>query len=220
MEGSGGNQKLVRGIVGLLVLLSGVVVLLLALKKPIPVAEPQSQDDLAANAESFQQKVGELAQSQSQPQDQPASEIHLTSDEVAAALTQASSASAASAQDTHTTAPGASTDSPEALANATVEGATLHDPAITFEGDVVRGQFATEVSGKTFYITVAGHLGSRDGYATFEPTEFKIGDLSVPVSLVNPALQKKMQEQRDRMKLPEFISDIRVENGELVVKPK
>jgi hypothetical protein len=27
-------------------------------------------------------------------------------------------------------------------------------------------------------------------------------------------------EQRDRLKLPEFVSDVRVENGELIVKQK
>src|SRR6266480_7629558 len=67
---------------------------------------------------------------------------------------------------------------------------------------------------------LAGHLGAKDGYATFEPTEFKVGDLNIPVSLVNDALQKKLLEQRDRLKLPEFVSDVRVENGELIVKQK
>jgi len=43
--------------------------------------------------------------------------------------------------------------------------------------------------------------GQKDGYATFEPTEFKVGDMDVPVSLVNPALQRKLAEERDRLKL-------------------
>jgi uncharacterized protein YpmS len=76
------------------------------------------------------------------------------------------------------------------------------------------------VGGKKVYVTLAGHLGAKDGYATFQPTEFKVGDLSIPVSLVNDALQKKLLEQRDRLKLPEFVSDVRVENGELIVKQK
>jgi len=38
--------------------------------------------------------------------------------------------------------------------------------------------------------------------------------------LVNPALQKRLAEQRDRMKLPDSISGIGVENGQLVVKQK
>jgi hypothetical protein len=45
-------------------------------------------------------------------------------------------------------------------------------------------------------------MGEKDGYATFDPTEFKVGDMEVPVSMVNPLLQRKMAEERDRLKLP------------------
>lgn len=88
------------------------------------------------------------------------------------------------------------------------------------DGDVVRGQFLTQIAGKDVYVTLGGHLGAKDGYATFEATEAKIGDLSVPASLVNEALQKKLVEQKDQLKLPENVKDIRVENGELVLVPK
>src|SRR5208283_2086253 len=97
---------------------------------------------------------------------------------------------------------------------------TIKDQQVSFEGDVVHGQFLTEIAGKEVWVTVSGHLASRDGYATFEPTEFKVGDLSVPVSLVNPALQKKLAEQRDRLKLPDYVGDVRVQNGELVMQQK
>ena len=63
-------------------------------------------------------------------------------------------------------------------------------------------------------------MGAKDGYATFDPTEFKVGDLSVPVSLVNDQLQKRLQEQRDRLKLRDFVGDLRVEKGELVIREK
>jgi hypothetical protein len=45
-------------------------------------------------------------------------------------------------------------------------------------------------------------MGEKDGFATFDPTEFKVGDMDVPVSLVNPALQRKLAEERDRLKIP------------------
>jgi hypothetical protein len=91
---------------------------------------------------------------------------------------------------------------------------------VKLEDDIVKGQFQAEVAGQKVYVTVAGHLGAKDGYATFEPTEFRIGDMKIPVSMVNAQLQKKMSEQRDRMKLPDFISDVSVKNGELVIKRK
>jgi hypothetical protein len=66
-------------------------------------------------------------------------------------------------------------------------------------------------------VTLAGHLASQDGYVTFDPTEFKVGEFNIPISLVNSALQKKLAEQREQLKLPAGIASLRVENGELVI---
>jgi len=96
----------------------------------------------------------------------------------------------------------------------------IKDYQVSMDGDVVRGQFLTQIAGKDVYLTLAGHLSSKDGYATFDATEVKIGDLSVPVALVNDALQKKLSEQRDQLKLPDTVKDIKVENGELVLVEK
>src|SRR5439155_10987829 len=91
---------------------------------------------------------------------------------------------------------------------------------VKLDGDVARGQFLTQLAGKDIYVTLAGRLGSQDGYVTFDPTESKVGDLSIPVSLVNSALQKKLAEQRESLKLPEGVGSLRVENGELVITQK
>jgi hypothetical protein len=79
----------------------------------------------------------------------------------------------------------------------------IKDQKVTYDGDTVHGQFLTEIGGKDVWITISGHMGQKDGYATFDPTEFKVGDVEVPVSLVNPALQRKLAEERDRLKLSE-----------------
>ena len=78
----------------------------------------------------------------------------------------------------------------------------IKDQQVSVDGDLVHGRFLTEIGGKDVWITISGHIGQKDGYATFDPTEFKVGDVSVPVSLVNPALQKKLSEERDRLKVP------------------
>ena len=70
------------------------------------------------------------------------------------------------------------------------------------DGDIVHGKFLTEIDGKDLWVTISGHMGEKDGYATFDPTEFKVGDVSIPISLVNPALQRKLAEERDRLKAP------------------
>ncbi|MGA1998405.1 MAG: hypothetical protein ABSG52_00305 [Terriglobales bacterium] len=201
-------------ILSIATLLIAVGALVLALKKPQPVAPPQSPAAIAANAQSFQAKVSQLEQAQAQGQ--TGSEVRLTADEIVAAIAQADGAMQGQAPG----AAGSPADTSAAVAPGSVEAANLEEPIISFEGDIVRGQFVTEVAGKKTYVTVAGHLGSKNGYATFEPTEFKVGDLKLPVSLVNDALQKKMLEQQDRLKLPDFVSDVRVENGQLVVKQK
>jgi hypothetical protein len=203
-------------------LLLAATALILALRKPQPVAQPQAPAAVAANAQSFQTKVDQLAQAQADGQS--GSEVHLTPGEINAAIAQASGPAPAPAPAPTSAAipdsPAATPDINANIAAGSIDPSNLPEPIVSFDGDQIKGQFLTEVAGKKVYVTIAGHLGSKDGYASFDPTEFKIGDLNVPVSLVNDALQKKLLEQRDRLKLPEYVSDIHVENGELVVKQK
>jgi hypothetical protein len=193
--------------------------LVLAMRKPQPVAAPQPRHAMAANAQSFQVKADQLATPATEVQGE--NEVHLTAPEISAAIAK----SAGTLPDPGA-APSASLPTSAQVAEATAamnesDGApNVGEPVVTFEGDLMKGQFVTELGGKKVYITVRGHLGAKDGYATFEPTEFKVGDLNVPVSLVNDALQKKMLEQRDKLKLPDYVSDVKVENGELVVTKK
>jgi hypothetical protein len=207
-------------IVRIVTLLASVITLVLMLKKPAPVAQPQTPAAIAANAKSFGEKMEQFAQAAQQTRtssgsfqaasvdqptisSEPKAEVRLSSDEVGAALAQAT---------------GTAELSP--ASNVGNGAPAIKDERVSFEGDVVHGQFLAEVAGKDVWVTVSGHLGSKDGYATFDPTEFKVGDMTVPVSLVNPALQKKLTEQHDQLKLPEYVGDIRVENGELVMQQK
>jgi hypothetical protein len=210
-------------IISIATLAASLVAIVLVLKKPAPVAAPQTPAAVAANAQSFDQKIEQFEQQaaatpsvtyQAAPSQtsetissslEPKAEVHLNSDEVGAALAQAMGSGTAEL-------------SPDSKLGSGEP--TIKDQQISFEGDTVHGQFLTEVAGKDVWLTVSGHLSSKDGYATFEPTEFKLGDLNVPVSLVNPALQKKLAEQRDRMKLPDNVGDLKVENGELVMQQK
>ena len=209
-------------IISITTLAASVVAIFLVLKKPAPVAQPQAPAAIAANVQSFDQKMTQLEQAaqQSQPSggsvQSPASsgssvqtktEVHINSNEIEAVLAQ----SLGTAQNTANLSP----DS-----NLGGGAPTIKDQQVSFDGDVVHGQFLTEIAGKDVWVTVSGHIGEKDGYATFEPTEFKVGDLNVPVSLVNPALQKKLAEQRDRLKLPDFVGGVKVQNGELVMQQR
>ncbi len=213
-------------IISLATLAASLVAIVLVLKKPAPVAHPQSPAAIKANAQSFDQKMEQFELNSQQRAPQPGSpyptgtpsegmvlesqqrkaEVHMNSDEVGAVLTQAL-AGAATAELTPDSSLGSGAP-------------TIKDQQVSFEGDVVHGQFLTEIAGKDVWVTLSGHLSSQGGYATFDPTEFKVGDLNVPVSLVNTALQKKLAEQRDRLKLPDNVGELKVENGELVMQQK
>lgn len=192
-------------IISIATLVTSVVALYLVIKKPQPVAQPQTPAMAAANAQSFEQKLEQLEKPK-EP-DAPPAEVHITSNEVGAALAQSAGAiPAASGQLTPNTDLGSMPN--------------ILDQQVSFDGDQVHGQFLTTLAGKNVWVTVSGHLSSKDGYAAFEPTEFKIGDMSVPVSLVNDALQKQLASQRDRLKLPDSVGGIKIENGELVLTQK
>jgi len=209
------------------VLVLSILSVFLLFKKPQPVAVPQPAAAAVISAQSFETKLEQLEQPRKQGQSE--AEIHLNADEVNAAVAQAANAiPAAVSQAPNGYAPsgqasssGAAGQLPSTISDFAAGGTpTVKDYQLNFEGDIVRGQFLTEIAGKNVYVTLAGHLGTKDGYAIFDPTEFKVGDMNVPVALVNDALQKKLAEQRDRLKLPEFVGDMKVENGELVMKQK
>jgi hypothetical protein len=193
-------------IISIATLLSSVVAIYLVIKRPQPVAQPQTPAVAAANAQSFQQKMDELEKPKDP--DLPLAEVHITSNEVSGVLAQAAGAIPQVAAGEL-----APSSEPGAMPN-------ILDQQVSFDGDQAHGQFLVNIAGKNVWVTVSGHLGSKDGYATFEPTEFKVGDLSVPVSLVNGPLQKQLAEQRDRLKLPNNVGGLKVENGELVLTQK
>jgi hypothetical protein len=225
-------------IISVATLATSVIALVLVLKKPAPVARTLSPAAALASAQSFDQKIQQLDQPKD-PEQAPA-EVRLNSDEVSAAIAQAvGSLPISAAPSTGVAQPGRTVSNQASSSQSSPDGSGLpstvpssldaalasgqpevKDYQVNFDGDVAKGQFLTQIAGKDVWVTLAGHLGSKDGYATFDPTEFKVGDLSVPISLVNDALQKKLTEQRDRMKLPDNVGGIKVENGELVMTQK
>jgi hypothetical protein len=202
-------------IISIATLTASVAALVLVLKRPQPVAPTLPAQAVAANAQSFQNKIEQLEQARAQGQS--GAEVRLNAQEVAAAIAQASGAlSSPPAGEANGAAPAAGSDG-SLTGDLGAGEPSVKDYQVNFEGDVAKGQFLTHIAGKDVWVTLEGHLGSKDGYATFDPTKIKIGDLEVPVSLVNDQLQKRLADQRDRLKLPENVGGLRVENGEVVV---
>jgi hypothetical protein len=214
MGKNGGLLVKARRIVSYATLAISIVTMVLMLKRPAPVAPAAAPAAAAASAQSFQEKVDRLAQPKAPGEGE--SEVRISSDELSAGLAQAAGQEVSAAPANASTSPasaGHAMEFPGAVPN-------IKDYQVSVDGDIVRGQFLTQIAGKDVYLTLAGHLGSKNGYATFDATEVKIGDLSVPASLVNGALQKKLEEQRDQLKLPDNVKELRVENGELVFVEK
>jgi hypothetical protein len=217
-------------IISIATLVASLIAIVLVLKRPAPVAPSQSRQAIEEHARSFDEKMAqfneaakqsELGASDTTSEGNPQStngltadsstsgagsgkaEAHINSDEINAVLAQTLGSAALT---------------PES--NIGSDAPPIKDQKVSFDGDVVHGQFLTEIAGKDVWVTISGHIGEKDGYATFDPTEFKVGDLNVPVSLVNPALQKKMAEQRDRLKLPDNVGGLKVDNSQLVMQGK
>jgi hypothetical protein len=205
----------------------------MAIKKPVRQPKAVDRAHVKEDADQFSAKLSQLLQAQQAGFG--ISEIHLTQAEVNAVMAETldtqispqqrgqAPAVASQGQSTDPTVPPQAQSSRDVVPPAAPEHSAgqvpLKDAQVEFIGNEVVGHFVADVYGKDVYLTVSGHLGSQGGYATFEPTGFKIGDLAVPASLVNAELQKKLSdpETREKLKLPAFVSSLQVVNGELVI---
>ena len=75
-----------------------------------------------------------------------------------------------------------------------------------------------DVHGKDLTLQLAGKLGASDGYLKFAPVSGQIGSLPIPQSALESAVRQLMEsrENREKLKLPSDVSDMHIENGELV----
>jgi len=206
------KMKLDR-IISIATLLAAVVAIFLVLKKPASVPAPQAPATAPERAQSSDPRADVP-----RPTEQPApassffgantpaptnamsqapapatsakADPRINSEEVSAAVAKMLGGGSA----------GAANLSPDA--NVGSGEPNIKDQQVTMDGDIVHGKFLTTIAGKDVWVTISGHMGEKDGYATFDPTEFKVGDTEVPVSLVNPLLQRKLAEERDRLKIP------------------
>ncbi len=217
-------------IISIATLIASLVAIVLVLKRPAPVAQRQSPQAIEEHARSFDEKMAQFNDAANQPNTSRADAAPNQSPGVQTS-SQATSGLASGKPEAHINSDEMNAVLAQALGTAGVAGLTpdsnigsgaptIKDQQVSFEGDLVHGQFLTEIAGKDVWITISGHIGEKDGYATFDPTEFKVGDLDVPVSLVNPALQQKLAEQRDRLKLPENVGGVKVQDGQLVMQGK
>lgn len=190
------------------ILAAAVITIGLMLQHPKRLVSRQAPAaQVIANANSFQSKLSDLEQAHQSGQ--TGVETRITSDEVSAAF------AASNPQPAQTAAL-------RSQAGISTDQVPLKDQQVVFDGDQVKSQFTTQVAGKDVVVTLSGRVGSKDGYVDFIPTSFEIGSMPVPISIVQEQVQKKLSDPatHEQLKLPEFVSDLRVENGQLVIVEK
>jgi len=95
---------------------------------------------------------------------------------------------------------------------------SVRDVKVELVEDRVRAYVVFDFHGKDMTLQLEGRLSAANGYLRFEPVGGQIGSLPIPQSTLETALQKMMNspENREKLKLPAEIADLRIENGELL----
>ncbi len=182
-----------------------ITLILLLHKNPPPqvVSTPQA-------AESAEQKVSQAEQSVSQGQ--PAT-LRLDETELNSYLANHLDL----ASQTATPAPSGGAGAPTETDVEQVRS-SVRDVKVQMEGDQVHAYLLFDMHGKEMSLDLVGRLGAADGYIKFEPVSGHIGSLPIPQSALESAMRQLMESpvNREKLRLPSDVSDLRIENGELV----
>lgn len=206
--------------------LAALVTLILLLHKsaPPPVqTTPQAEASAEQKLQDVQQSVSQgqkatLRLDESELNSYLASHLDLAKDASAAAPAPAVTPTPSTPASPDST--DATTDGAGAPTAADVEKmrSSVRDVKVQMEGDQVHAYVVFDVHGKDMTLDLVGKLGAKDGYLHFEPISGQIGALPIPQSTLESAVEKLMDspENRDKLKLPPDISDMHIENGQLV----
>ena len=98
----------------------------------------------------------------------------------------------------------------------------VRDVKVQLIDDRVKAYVVFDVHGKDMTLQLEGRLGAQNGYLHFEPLGGLIGSLPIPQSTLESAVQRLMNspENREKLRLPSEISDLRIQNGEVVASYK
>lgn len=138
---------------------------------------------------------------------------------------QGSSPDSGAAPDSSATSDGSTPSDPLAgMGQMTQEqvASAVKDVKVDMEGDLIKAHVIFNLHGQDMSLDLDGHLVSENGYLKFEPIDGKLGSLPLPQSVLDAAVDKLMSspKNRDKMKLPDDINDIQIQNGQAVVSYK
>ncbi|HZC66060.1 MAG TPA: hypothetical protein VE545_05775 [Candidatus Dormibacteraeota bacterium] len=98
----------------------------------------------------------------------------------------------------------------------------VKDVKVQLVGDRAIAYVIFGVHGADLTLQLEGKLASDNGYLRFEPLGGKIGSFPLPLSALQNAMQRLMEspENREKLRLPPDVSDLRIENGEVITTYK
>jgi hypothetical protein len=201
---------------------SALIVLLLVLRKaPPPIVEtnPQAAARVEQKFDQVQQAVS-AGQPATMRMDQTELNSYLISH-----LDIASNAAAPS------TTPGAPTEggaaalpAPSGTTAEQIEQvkSAVKDVKVELIDDRARAYVVFDFHGKDMTLQLEGKLGADNGYLQFAPVSGQIGSLPIPQSTLETAVRRLMEspENREKLKLPDGMSSLKIENGEVVASYK
>jgi hypothetical protein len=94
----------------------------------------------------------------------------------------------------------------------------VRDVKVQLIEDRVKAYVVFDVHGKDMTLQLEGRLSAQNGYLNFAPVSGQIGSLPIPQSSLESAVQRLMNspENREKLKLPPEITDLHIQNGEVV----
>jgi hypothetical protein len=198
-----------------------LIVLILLLHKSAPPAV-STTPEAAARAEQKFQDV-QQAVAQGQPATLHMSETELNSYLASHLVLPAANAGAPSAPPN--AAPSAGADAALSAEQPSMDDveqmrSNVKDVKVQLVDDHVRAYVVFDVHGKDMTLQLVGKLGADNGFLRFEPVSGQIGSLPIPQAVLEAAVRKMMEspENREKLKLPSDISNLKIENGEVVTQ--
>jgi len=196
-----------------------LIVLILLLHKSAPPAVSTTPEAAARAEQKFQD--AQQAVAQGQPATLRMDETELNSYLASHLILPGNKAANATPAAFPTGSPNAA-PTPEQPAMEDVEQmrSNVKDVKVQLIDDRVRAYVVFDVHGKEMTLQLEGKLGAENGFLRFEPVSGQIGALPIPQATLEAAVRKMMEspENREKLKLPSDISDLKIENGEVVAK--
>jgi hypothetical protein len=200
-----------------------LIVLILLLHKPAPPVV-STTPEAAARAEQKFQDVQQAA-AQGQPTTLRMSETELNSYLASHLVLPAANTNANAPTGTPSATPSGSVEAAPNVDQTTMDDveqmrSNVKDVKVQLVDDHVRAYVVFDVHGKDVTLQLVGKLGADNGFLKFEPVSGQIGSLPIPQSVLEAAVRKMMEspENREKLKLPSDISNLKIENGEVVTQ--